>query len=354
MRSEAGRHWLLVPPVEPAANLAAHVLEKNRLTVPVPIEELTSTVAHIEECDWPYQCDAMVVGLLSAHKPTIFLKYSIPGRRRRFTLAHELGHIEMAWHIGEVICHPTASESFNIDPPSAAPDESDIFAQHRLREQEAEATRFAAYLLMPERHMREVVEAGNMDDILSQVVVLDVSVQAFLLRLRSMLQPGFIFAYSDQGSWQFYHSSGTSTPSEARRPDGSMDIGILRKSAIASGAVSISGRIIYWFRLARYESFRPSGETRSSTEIVKSIIARYVDESDYDKVFWSLNGIAGGSMSTERSVSPEQTLGILRHKFSSSVHKEIVADAEFDIYLHRKTEEWLQKRERPAKRSESK
>lgn len=74
MELKANGSWLLQTPDEPAANLSALILERENLTPPVPVEDFISTMAKIEECFWPYECDAVVVGLLDSDRKTVFIR----------------------------------------------------------------------------------------------------------------------------------------------------------------------------------------------------------------------------------------------------------------------------------------
>jgi hypothetical protein len=67
--------------------------------------------------------------------------------RERFTLAHELGHILIPWHIGTVLVS-------HIDDGGAS-------TSSEYREMEAEANRFAAELLLPTEWVRERIDGAT-------------------------------------------------------------------------------------------------------------------------------------------------------------------------------------------------
>lgn len=338
MSSSVGANWLLPRPVEPVANLASRVIEQENLRIPIPVEELAGSVAEIEECAWPYDCDAIVVGLLDSESPTIFLKQGINRRRRRFTLAHELGHIEISWHVGELACHLSETASFDVEPLRAARDPDDILARSRIREQEAEATRFASYLLMPEAILRPIVATGDMRHVFEQANLFDVSVQAFILRLRAMLQPGFIFTHHDSGGRRIYATSGTVWPSGSGTDFDALQV---KEHSTAHGVGHISGRTVHWFQLAKFEKLEDTHETRSSTQILRDLLTEFIsDPLEQQSIFASINGIAGGSLSRPRATSADQVLSLLRHKFSDFRRQDIVCSPTFDVYLRRKTEDW--------------
>jgi len=331
--------WLLKEPDEPAANLAAHVVEQSDLVWPVPIEALLAKVARIEDHAWPHQCDALVVGLLS-DRPTVFIRSGLHPRRRRFTLAHEYGHVIMGWHIGEVGCNPTVGE-LEVEPLRTANSPSDLLAHRRLKEQEAEATRFASYLLMPERIIRPLVSQSDMAKVLEEAHQANVSTQAILMRIKGMLQPGFVFLCDER----VYVSPGTVLPliDDSGRI---IDRKVLASAAIEGGEVVLSQRKVSWFQLSEFDVFRPvAGDDRRSSEILRDLLSRvFSDPTQAATAFSSINGVAGGSLSKDRATTAGQVVSILRHKFSHSVYKAVTTHPDFDVYLRRKAEEWAAKR----------
>jgi len=120
-------------------------------TAPVPIEELAKAVNIIEfrELD----ADGFEGALLTdanKNKGVILYKAGARDERRRFTIAHELGHFLMPSHKGNQQC--TASDLR----------ESRRGDDHQRRE--AEANRFAAGLLMPKPWFsRDMNRLGDAD-----------------------------------------------------------------------------------------------------------------------------------------------------------------------------------------------
>ena len=103
--------WAVRASMEPAANLAAMLVERLEIRPPFDIDKLVSEYADVFEENWPYHgCDAVVVRLF-ASRPTIYLRSGLRPRRRLFTLAHELGHIQMWWHVGDLGCEPNSEQS---------------------------------------------------------------------------------------------------------------------------------------------------------------------------------------------------------------------------------------------------
>lgn len=112
--------------------MANRVLAIRKLTPPFDLEQLANHYGDLEFHDFPFAVDGVTVGIGGDAKPKILINASAPPTRRKFTLAHEIGHIIIPWHTGTIVSH--------IDP-------GEVGAAYL--QMEAEANRFAAELLMP-------------------------------------------------------------------------------------------------------------------------------------------------------------------------------------------------------------
>jgi hypothetical protein len=111
----------------------------------------------------PFSCEAALEPLGDGH--AIVLRGGSDERRRRFTIAHEIGH-------------------FVLHPQRLGPERGGA-VNAAWRAQEREADQFAAELLMPEPLVREaVVEQG--DDVARLADRFDVSRPAMQTRLRRL------------------------------------------------------------------------------------------------------------------------------------------------------------------------
>jgi Zn-dependent peptidase ImmA (M78 family) len=129
---------------EPEINLARLVTARFQLTPPIDVEQLVKKYAVLKYAEIPFEgVDGVSVNLkVSGKKPTVIVSEANPPLRQRFTLAHELGHIVIPWHIGTIIDH--------ID--SNHPRSSSEYWQI-----ESEANGFAAELLMPTELIEETL-----------------------------------------------------------------------------------------------------------------------------------------------------------------------------------------------------
>lgn len=91
--------------------MARRVLARRNLLPPFDLDALATEYGELEYLNIPYDVDGITIGIGSTQKPRILVNESAPAKRRKFTLAHELGHIVIPWHTGTIISH--------IDPHQA-------------------------------------------------------------------------------------------------------------------------------------------------------------------------------------------------------------------------------------------
>jgi len=110
--------------------------------------------------------------------------------RKRFTIAHELGHVFIGWHDDVTLCKT----------------ENEYVAHNMLDIQEKEANVFASELLMPTSWVKEQladIKACGLDSIISKLSSLaSTSIMASLYALENALDSGnVLIVYSKTNSW---------------------------------------------------------------------------------------------------------------------------------------------------------
>jgi len=156
-------------------------VRRLRLKPRIDVEKIAASLGELSEKRFPIEIDGLCLDLkVPGKRPKIWISKSISDVRRRFTLAHEIGHIIIPWHIGSIVD--------NIDVPVR------IKGQYQFME--AEANRFAAELLMPSEWVRSVSERSeHITGLLTTLQrVGDVSFKAALYRTLQYGQPGYIAA----------------------------------------------------------------------------------------------------------------------------------------------------------------
>lgn len=225
------RGWLLPPSRDPATRCAATVVDRFALRPPVDVRALSQNYCDIEEAAWPYECDAITVGL-GHRRPQVFLRKNNTGRRRqRFSIGHELGHVIIPWHFGSIECVP------DRPPPEMASG----------ADQESEAHRFAGALLVPRSFLDQ--HAGHhVGAAVAALDETDISASAAVLSLSRNLLPGFCFLVEgNQEQPTLIKSSGTVTP--ASRSTQSQEAQF-RAMAYDNGEAVVSDRRVLWFQMA--------------------------------------------------------------------------------------------------------
>jgi Zn-dependent peptidase ImmA (M78 family) len=122
------------------------------LTIPVPIEEIAIAL-DIKEI-LPLEAEGFEGGLITysdKSEGTILVNKKNSHQRQRFTIGHELGHFLSPWH------EPTADNGFLCKSSDfVVSDQKTKNKAHRI---EAEANKFSASLLMPEKYLRKDIRA---------------------------------------------------------------------------------------------------------------------------------------------------------------------------------------------------
>jgi Zn-dependent peptidase ImmA (M78 family) len=317
------RGWLLPPSRDPATRCAATVADRFALRPPVDVRALAQNYCDVEDAAWPYECDAITVGL-GHRRPQVFLRKNNAGRRRqRFSIGHELGHVIIPWHFGSIECVPDR-------PPLEMASGGD---------QESEAHRFAGALLVPrsfldqhaDRHVGAAVEALDETDI---------SAFAAVLSLSRNLLPGFCFLVEEnQEQATLIKSSGTVTPT--LRP-GQSQVTKFRAMAYDHGEAVVSDRRVLWFQLAAPVSFSLPADERTTAQLLNDSIAQAEGKRGDRALVMRINGIVGGLLSKEeRAESAATALSVLEYRFTTS-HPELehfMLLADFKTYLRRKAQE---------------
>lgn len=110
----------------------------------------------------------------------MFVSTSANSVRKRFSLAHELAHILIPWHVGSVLVSHL--------------DENRPFATSGYREMEAEANRFAAELSLPTDWTRQRISAeASIAEIYECLKVAGVSQAVASFQICEAAPPGWFF-----------------------------------------------------------------------------------------------------------------------------------------------------------------
>jgi hypothetical protein len=146
------------------------------------VEKLARELADVATKTFPVSIDGLCLDIGRAGtRPKIWVSDKLPHQRRRFTLAHEIGHIVIPWHSGSIVDDLEASDGS---------------ARDHYYQMEGEANRFAAELLMPSDWVQWICsEVDHMRAAMLTIVeVADVSLSAAALRVVTHGPPGYVVA----------------------------------------------------------------------------------------------------------------------------------------------------------------
>ncbi|MFE3604212.1 ImmA/IrrE family metallo-endopeptidase [Streptomyces goshikiensis] len=297
----------------------------------------------MEYVNWPHECDAVTV--LSEDPPRVFVRDGLPPLRERFTLAHELAHISLAWHVGTVDCK---TDSASID--------SELSAASVIGTQEREANEFASRLLAPDQWLRPLVkdlssfERSAMQLALDSLTRAEMSAHAGLIALSRHLLPGHAFIIEQN----FAISRGTVRPGVAPLSDAEIAQYLERAAKVEE--FSHQGRTVLWAitgesALPLSECLWGSDDPRTPHQVLISCCSRVYGEDSAQAKAWSINGVVGGMTNTsDVDWHEEAIISVVRRRISDTVAlREILKDPEFLIYLQKRARAIVQKRAYPSR-----
>ena len=282
---------------------ARSVLRVNRVWPRVDILTLLSKYAKVEFTNIPIDVDAVCLNLkVSGRRPVVIVNNTRPSKRCRFTMAHELGHIMIPWHRGLI-----------VDDTSALPDRiSNYF------EMECEANRFASELLMPDGWILPLVEQStNMADLARQISEdADVSLPAAIIRMRSSLPSGFIFAEVDSDS--IVKSSWRSPETIANELNVGEHIDPVHEFKEADSRWNLRGTYTtYWWWKLPTSMDLPSSTGANWRTILLVILADFsADEAARKRAYASVSATAANANSRS-GASTEEIYAAISQRFSS-------------------------------------
>ncbi|HBK06781.1 MAG TPA: hypothetical protein DDZ81_13070 [Acetobacteraceae bacterium] len=322
----------------PEIRLARRLIERRGLLPPVDVENILREYAHVEFVDFPVPIDGLCLNLKAlGQKPTVLVSKRIPPFRRRFTLAHELGHVLIPWHLGSI-----------IDEIDGANGDVDNF------QLEAEANRFASELLMPSDWVKEqIILAENPLDALFLVHdVASVSLQAASIKFADCLAPNYVIASSSGGTVDWSARSRGTLAGTVRR---GTDLNLAnpfpfpcdRWSRVFQG---ISYDLWYFGKLENFETDGVEGPWRRILDqIVGEIIS---DEIGQKKFKLSVNGVtsnANGMVRSERRL--EAVISAMRQRLYASAtsdkrYGDLVNHTKFRDFCVARASDYIARRSR--------
>jgi Zn-dependent peptidase ImmA (M78 family) len=316
--------------VNAASNFARRLVEKYGLEPPIDIEHLVSKYADLKFADIPFDgADGISLNLKVIGKTTrVIVNQNMPAARQRFTMAHELGHVIIPWHVGTIIDH--------LDPEKAG-------ETGHYWEVEEEANTFGAALLMPQNFIDELVAEENNLARVNLIITkeCEVSPIASAIRLSSFMASNVIYAYERNNVVEF---SGKSTGTIASPlnwgsefPDEPYDYAVSHFQKVLNGGV------IHWWVLPSEIHFDIEDD-RSWRDILNGMVNDIgVDPSLVQKFKSSVNGVvayANGSCKKSDSYTVGSVVSASVQRFKDrGGFESFVLHPDFKAFLVKKAQE---------------
>lgn len=183
--------------ISPEEKMARRLVERHNLIPPYDLHQLVEQYAVLEETSFPadMDIDGISIGLGGEKLPVIVINANRATTRKKFTLAHELGHVMIPWHTGTIV-----SESPEVI----------LNANREYRQMESEANRFAAELLMPSLWLNEIFrkEESLFNALNTIVIASGASLEAILIKVfKEIEEPVILLEYDAFNQLRKQHRS---------------------------------------------------------------------------------------------------------------------------------------------------
>lgn len=300
------------------------------------VDLLVSEVATVEEEDLPVDADAITLHLKDPERrPQIIInrKRARPATRKRFTLAHELGHILIPWHVGTMTVSHIGYRRF-INP---------LYAK-----MEAEANRFASELLMPSGWLtaliKDLADVKAVHEYVAATARVSHTTSAFALAQRLPIDFAFVEVEDGTGEVKF---CGQSPNTWVNLPTiGEVLRGSPFPTAHAVGIVPTSHSTIYWGDFSEHTplSAEPATPTESDWRgILDGIFADLgLPEEEIKAKKMSVSGIVGSANPRVPSRTVDAIVHTFRTRFAGrpELH-DLVTHKSFSLFLRLRAENIL-------------
>lgn len=316
----------------PEINFAKRLIERHALVPPVDVFELTKHYAHVEHTAIPFDIDGVSLNLkVQGHRPHVIVNTKYPRSRQRFTLAHELGHVIIPWHVGSIIdstedgLHTTADGYWAI---------------------ESEANRFAAELLMPSSWLQSILAGtGSAADIHGLVTeIADVSPASAAVKLIQELPAGYVFCALEGGTVVRFAGRSAGTIANAPQWRAAIDIDAAYEYAEERWHMVLNGQDFVWWKLPTSLPLPATEDKRAWRDILNEILDQlYSNQEARNRIRQQVNGVLGYAYSTSKlagTVTQEAVYSAAMQCLSSSSEfKPLLSHSSFSAFLSRRISE---------------
>lgn len=283
-----------------ARRAARYFVQREGLRPPVDVESLLAAhVFRVERVDWPVSgVDAVTHGL-GTNRVSVFVRATDNLLRERFTMAHELGHLILPWHLPRASCQVGSAQ---LDDESTLENEADIFA---------------SCLLAPDAWLTELYNRheGDMSLILGALNAVEISTPAALLAMRRHFLAGWAFHRSRGNEWFV-------TPGTGLTPRG-LPTADVQAAATAWGTASLNAEKVRWYRFSEVIAELPArapGDLRTPHRILVDALAAASTSEAPITLAQRLNGMFAGALQEGAGRPAGETYAAMALRISQSEH----------------------------------
>lgn len=313
---------------QPEVKLARKILSRHNLIPPYNLRSLVENYAQLYFEELPFEADGITIDVKST-KPDIYIDTTLSRTRKNFTIAHELGHVIIPWHIGTIISNP-------LDYSAA-----DHFSYRTL---EAEANRFASELLMPTDWVKTILDKPLLfKDKISEIKDLSqCSLEAVLIKIDGLCKDFRYILITDHNDICIEQFS-CSTPAylnfkgQLFDPSNTPHLSDLE-------TFTISNKKIYTFTVGHYDSSTFSEEVDMTwQELIKKILSDLNIHEINNRTLLRVNAILGNKIHEYHDKTIDETCNIIMLRYEGRDLDHITQHKLFPIYIRKRVEELKKK-----------
>lgn len=323
----------------PARKCARRLREKMSLKVPLDVKDLAQNFADIEKDIPPGEVDAILLGASEKNdRPRIILASNKSLNRQRFTLAHEIGHLIIPWHVfgSIIVCHT---------------DLYGVMNSSNYKIIESEANEFASELLLPYEWLTEIIRRldGNLEQIFLEAKVAEVSDTVVCIAMSRLMRPNYIFAVVNQSGIVQASGSTNKTIYPCPLREFPLNSDKLDRECRAKIEFQTTSNVIVWWDFS-FENTSINQAILISEEPSKEILNRILEETfiESDKIISiknTINGIIGGANNQIDGCNFENHFNTIRQYLRrNDILIDVVSHQEFDIFIAQKSREIISRK----------
>lgn len=316
--------------MEPEIRIARRVIARNNLTHPFNVYAFAKNIVCIEEDVLPSHVDGIVLDS-NKEKPTVILNAISPEPRKIFTLAHEIGHYFIPWHMLNFVCH-------------AEYDSQTRGSFYWFTE--GEANRFAAELLMPQDWIKHILsKSTDLSLIVSEVCRMKVSSTAACLSICKALPAGFLFIETDQNDNVIYSSRSEGTIASPPRRGSIFNKKLFEHTGCEIIPIQNGFTKVFWLKFTDLQMPKDTGNNIEYEIDSRLMIKNFLDSLDISNdikisMLRSINGVIGAANTMHYSNNFETIYQTLSQRFASNRSLAKLLDAaKFRRFLEKKAYE---------------